>query len=542
MRWKRLVGPLVLLAVYLGVGWLGDARAASFSDVGGKVATLRVMGERDSWEPDVGYWAAAADPEAVHHPLRHTVPRGDRYVQITSLPLVEAARPLWAIGGARAILLLPALGAVLAAVAAGWLARLVDPASDGRLAFWVTGLASPVAFYATDFWEHAPAVGVALLAVALALSADRVPVAALAGATAALGVVLRSEVALVLASLVVVAAFIPEERRRWTRRPALLVAAVAGGVAVLAASQLVERSLLGPGGSRAARSSGLVEGAGSVVATRLRDAVLTGFGIFQNEHPLSLLLGAVVAVGILCLALGAVRPGTSPLLVWLGGGVAIALLVVRGALGLGFVPGLLPASAVAAAGLFGARTSREHLLLGGGLLALPAIWLLQWPGEQAPQWGGRYLLVSGALLVVVGANAIDRAGMRRAPAVALLAVAAAVTWYGLAWHVDRTREVARTVEALLDVADGRVVVATDINLGREAGWWYGERRWLTADGEEALPDALAVAARSGVASVELVLAGDAVEAPDAIGEWRRSGGVRTVDHQGDDLLVVTYER
>jgi hypothetical protein len=73
---------------------LGDTRAWSGADAGGKVATVRTMSEGSSWVPDVGYWAAADDPEGTFHPLLYTRRFGDRWVQGTTLPLSYTAVPL----------------------------------------------------------------------------------------------------------------------------------------------------------------------------------------------------------------------------------------------------------------------------------------------------------------------------------------------------------------------------------------------------------------------------------------------------------------
>src|SRR5688500_18713895 len=74
---------LLRLAVADG-GYLG-------TDTGGKVATLEAMDERGSFDPDVGYWAAESDPDGRLHPLAYTTRIGDRYVNVTTLPMVLAA-------------------------------------------------------------------------------------------------------------------------------------------------------------------------------------------------------------------------------------------------------------------------------------------------------------------------------------------------------------------------------------------------------------------------------------------------------------------
>ena len=89
------------------------------TDTGGKTATVAGMSERSDWSPEIGYWAEAWDPEGTLHPYWGTVRRGDIWVNVTSLPMVLAARPLWDFGGERAVLLLPMLGSLFAALPAG---------------------------------------------------------------------------------------------------------------------------------------------------------------------------------------------------------------------------------------------------------------------------------------------------------------------------------------------------------------------------------------------------------------------------------------
>src|SRR5262249_46550038 len=119
--------------------------------------------------PSVGYWAASSDPRGTLHPLRFTADVDGVWVQATTLPMLVLAAPLAAVGGDRAVLLLPMLGAVACAFAARALARRLG-ASTGWAAFWAVGLATPVAIYALSFWEHT--IGVALMAWAVVLVVD----------------------------------------------------------------------------------------------------------------------------------------------------------------------------------------------------------------------------------------------------------------------------------------------------------------------------------------------------------------------------------
>src|SRR5690606_13033976 len=104
------------------------------------------------------------------HPFRDARPMGDGFVAATTLPLVYLAYPLWLVGGYRASLLWPMVGAVGAAFVARGLARRLGDRQDGWPAFWLAGLASPLAIYALDLWEHT--LGVALMGAGILLLVD----------------------------------------------------------------------------------------------------------------------------------------------------------------------------------------------------------------------------------------------------------------------------------------------------------------------------------------------------------------------------------
>jgi hypothetical protein len=155
---------LLLVAVYGLLSLLNDPRGTLGTDTGGKLATLATMDRNGTFDPDLGYWAEVYDRDGDLHPLYYTTHVGERWVNVTTLPMVLAARPLYSLGGERAVLLLPMLGAAFAALAARALARRIG-GGDGWFAFWTVGLATPLAVYALDFWEHAPGVGLALWAI-----------------------------------------------------------------------------------------------------------------------------------------------------------------------------------------------------------------------------------------------------------------------------------------------------------------------------------------------------------------------------------------
>src|SRR5688572_32604641 len=105
------------------------------TDTGSKVATLEVMDRARAFDLDVGYWAEDLDPDGTLHPLYQSSHKDDgSWVAVTTLPLLVAARPLYALGGYRLTLILPMLGSVAVALAAAALARRLGD-RDGAAAF-----------------------------------------------------------------------------------------------------------------------------------------------------------------------------------------------------------------------------------------------------------------------------------------------------------------------------------------------------------------------------------------------------------------------
>ena len=117
---RPLVACLVLFSIYAGLSLLlNDPRGTLGTDTGGKLATLHVMESRGVLDPDVGYWAASADPHGTLHPLFYTYRINGQWVNVSTLPMLYAAYPLYLVGGDRGVLAIPMLAAVFAALAAG---------------------------------------------------------------------------------------------------------------------------------------------------------------------------------------------------------------------------------------------------------------------------------------------------------------------------------------------------------------------------------------------------------------------------------------
>ena len=135
-----------------------------------------------------------------------------------------------------------------------------------------------------------------------------------------------------------------------------------------------------------------------------------------------------------------------------------------------------------------------------------------------PQWGGRYELLTGVLLAVVGIVAIQ--GSRRA-LVAVALVSVLVTGFGVVWLSVRSHGVADAVERVV-VRDDQLVISRDAHFLREGGAFYdGDRHWLTATTPRQLRNALQIARESGATEFALV-DGIGQAAPAALGPYSRA--------------------
>ena len=345
LKWLQVpvVAGIVLFLAFVGLSFVNDPKGTLSTDVGGKVATLRVMDARGTDAPEVGYWAAAGDPEADLHGLYYTSLVGDHYVNVTTVPVIELARPLYAWAGYRAALLWSMIGAVAAAFAARALARRAG-ADDARAwaAFWLTG-ARLAGDCCTPSTCGSTLSGLALMAwgvVALVdTAARRSRWTALAGGSAfGAAFSMRTEAAVYGFVVVAVGCVLI-----WRRRN--LVAAVTAGV--LAAAGVRghgDRQLRPRGGGarlslRAGRSSGAAGGGGSDLAVRFKEALTTTVGLFPSTDPGQILLGGIAA-GLLAWAVWRVLGRGDHRVARIAAAGAVVLFLLRAADGLGFRPRL----------------------------------------------------------------------------------------------------------------------------------------------------------------------------------------------------------
>lgn len=475
-----IVSVALLVAVYLALGMFADPRGSLGTDTGGKLATLAEMDRQESWTPDIGYWAADADPDGLAHPLYYTL-RFDRgYVNVTTLPMLLAARPLHAFGGTRFAGMLPIAGAAACALAGRALARRLGSRRPA-LAFWAVGLASPVAVYALDLWEHT--LGLACIAWAIVrlvdFAAGRGAVAAVsAGLLFGLGATMRTEALLYGAVFSAVVLVLVARRSRGTAVRGAL-AALVGVTMPLAANEFLERIVLGAP-LRSSRASGTAAGVGSNLSVRLEEGLRTTIGANYADLAVDAVVGAVLLGGLVTLAaFGAGRAHRVRHRVEIASAIVV-VYALRLRTGLSFVSGLFAATPLAAAAL-GARRTRSFAhgwLVPTAMACLPMVWAVQYIGGAGPQWGGRYVLASGFVLGTVGTVALERAhrDVRRVFAV----VAIGVTAYGCWFAIDRTHDAARLADRVLHRQED-IIVSRVGHVFREVGADYRrDRQWLTA--------------------------------------------------------------
>lgn len=544
IEWYRrpMMSAFVLGLVLVGLMLATDPMGFLSTDVGGKVATLEAMQRNGGLSPDLGYWAEAVDPDGSLYPMWSTAHVGDAWVNVTSLPMLVLAYPLFLLGGLTAAGLVPVAGSVAAALGARSLARRLG--ADGSAAFWIVGAASPVTVYALDFWEHSLGVALVLWAVVAVLDAAQpdaaqpdarrpVPAAFIAGVLFGVAAALRQEA--IVYGFVAGAAL--GVRVVWSGR---LLGAVGRGVAMATgfaaawtANAALEAALMG-GTVRTGRSTGTAAAAGGDVALRAKEAIVTLASPFARFDAVYLLIALVTIAALVELGrrAGDERAELRPVVLVLGAVVALWLVDIVGG-GLSFVPGLAATTPVAA--LAATRVWRTSDLRMVGVIAigsLPLVWAVQYTGGALPQWGGRYILSSGALLAV-GATVVMRdersaAVLRRVALVGLV-----VTLAGVGWTIERTHGFADAMDELA-LRSEPVLVFHDPHLAREGGVHLLDEQWLAATGTEQRAEAARALAALGVTEIGFV--------EHDHGEPRILPGWRIVETERVDLVSGLHLR
>ncbi|MER3452384.1 MAG: hypothetical protein C4344_01410, partial [Acidimicrobiia bacterium] len=212
-------------------------------------------------------------------------------------------------------------------------------------------------------------------------------------------------------------AVIATERGRRFRRliPALVPAALVaiGFLLPVAANAALEKETLGGFlRSQRARSAALAALDGrsqEVVPSRAREAAVTTLAVQASLDNRTVIAGGLLVVLIgagTVAALGRRAPPSRAIAPLVAAAALYGVVALRPP---GFVPGFLVAAPLASAGLVaGWGRSFPRLVVVVALLALPLVWMFQFRGGAAPQWGGRYVLVSSLFLGVAGVVALAR--------------------------------------------------------------------------------------------------------------------------------------
>jgi len=275
---------------------------------------------------------------------------------------------------------------------------------------------------------------------------------------------------------------------------------------------------------------------------RVEDGLRTTVGLNDYRGAQDWLLGALIvaALGLAILRL-LDDDARRRRLGWCALGVVGLLYALRLKDGLGFLPGLLVASPLAVAGVVVAGRRRAFgRPVTIALVALPLVFGFQYGGGPPdPQWGGRYLLLSGLLLAVVAAVALESAPWHSAAAVVV--VAATITGAGLGWLSVRSHGFARAF-SVAAAAPGPIVTTDLPHFWREGGGFYTpDRQWLTADTTAQLPAAVDVVRRLDAPSFTLVSRTPG-EAPRRLGPYTRGSRRALPVVSGIDLSVSRYHR
>jgi hypothetical protein len=285
---------------------------------------------------------------------------------------------------------------------------------------------------------------------------------------------------------------------------------------------------------------GAVAGATSGFGDRVNAAFTTTLSPVNAVHPIATFFGCLILAGLVWLMVtirsgGAVR---LPATLLVATAAVLALRVIR--FGPTFVPGMVPTAPLVVAGVFlGTRTRQHRILAGIALGALPLIFLTQYPAGAVPQWGGRYMLLTGFLLVVVACAELPRVHLGAFRGLLLTGVL--VTASGVWFNAVRTTSLVEDFAVIEAVADGDVVVWYDNVKAREAGPVIVDHRWLSTVGDAQRSTVLSILEAETVDRFVYVdqIGADVVDfegfgAVSEIGEWELSPILQ--------LRLTIYER
>lgn len=414
------------------------------------------------------------------------------------------------LGGIPALRVVSVVAVVLAAAIVGSIAARQSRES-AVIAVWVTGAASPLFFDAQLLVAHA--IGAALVAGAIwvlctpaTTRSPRLELGRLAGLVtlAGLGVLLRSEVVLLVAALVAVSGVMALA----TSRIRVAVDAVACGTGALAAYLIepiwIRRLVDAPVGAKSIQASP----AGRIpdILDSVRIAVV---GVPLPTGRLFVLgSGLLIASGI---GMVVAPHRRRPVLVaaWLAVALLMSSLVDPVVVaGIGLAMPVL-AIGLVASGRFGLASPTHRGAAAVGVVFVMLVAGTQYANAGGFEWGWRYVAVALPLLALVIAEPLERARTAIVAVDNQVAVAAIVVGLGATAAVgmvaqrdlvSATSSLEQAVDA--EVRSGRtdVIIAIDPSFGRFM-WRYSiDQKLVTAtrDSADAIIEALVQSGRSRI--------------------------------------------
>jgi hypothetical protein len=505
------VAAIALLAILATLPPTGFFSA----DSGPKYWQCVAFAEGEGWPRGFDYPARDLDPERRHIPP-FTAPIGDRLASIYPVlfPLLAAVPELAA--GDRALRLLPWLAALAAAWATGRLASALrgDPVTGWGSAAALA--ATPLAFYAIAFWEHSLAAAMVVVGLLLVVEGERDGARmpwrwGALGVLVGLGTWVRSEVVFLAPVLVVAAVW-----QNGPARPRSVLALAGGCVAGLAGGAAVQAVTLGrwlplhatyhAGSSLrahdflASRLASLTEFAAPHWSAGLAAAVwLVALAITLSRSGSRSRAGELA--GVAAVAAAVATATVVPVVRWLSGAAPTDAFPVSAPVATWIVLSTLPLL------LWGqpraAVLNRRRWLVAAAAVGSVAAVFVARP-VRSFEWGGRFFVPAGLLLLALTASLPVAYGARRrlrraavgvavATAVVVQALGLVLLRHGATTHQTLTAE-------LLAFSEAGEPIVTDsymLPLLSGRGWW--QRRFLYATGRPGVERLAASIAQQGVA-------------------------------------------
>jgi hypothetical protein len=387
---------LVALVVKMGPTWTSDEGAVR--------AQVEAISQLGTWALHRPY--AGIDPEETISPIYASAIRGSQYYPYTkrpAYPMMLVPFRTWL--GRDAVLLPSVIGSLLAAVMGALIAATFG-VRYRNLTFWILVAGTPLLLYGFTVTAHTLATAACAFAVLLVIRIPERPilVSTLGGMSIFFATVLRAEAAVFGLALAIAVVSLQSFR---SRRASSAFSLVVAAAAVLAHV----------GSTRAALSIAGVEPVSE--SAPLFDVFRIGSGFAWgllvrpwDELVLSvavlMCVGGAIAVAIMVhRSVGANAAIRSMAVVSVAGSVGIVLLSPSMITGLFAVVPILGAGlAIVNRELL--RDQRAMFLLVTSLLFIGGVVVVQVGDAGGVAWGGRYLLPSVPLLVVVAVVALDQ--------------------------------------------------------------------------------------------------------------------------------------